>query len=232
MPPLRSGNCPRICRSSRVPQRVEAARLGRHLDLHRAERPADAAHPAEPGVAGEIVAAGQRHRRRRVSRARMATMAPGARPGGAPRCPAPRPECAAAAPASSGARVRRRSPLAVSVSTLSTWAVKRDHARPLEPRRRYPLGAQPDQGAAERRAPSANQPSARPARPPSAVKPNSDAPAATNSRPAHCRGSAKREPRGDPAAKADDEPQAAAARARARGSIRAARAMRRRRADQ
>ena len=142
-------------------------------DGHRPERLADRADPLEPGVAREIVGAGQRHRRRRRE---PGAQAGSRRPARCRRAACPRrsrPAPAAAARRPPGASVSRTVCLGGEMIDAT-----RPGRRTRSPRGRSSRGCATHAERAQTRAQpsvaaSANQPSARPARPLPSTKPTS-----------------------------------------------------------
>ena len=166
-------------RAARAPRRCRRRSPARHCSTGPSARPTPPM-PPEPGVAGEIIAAGQRHRRRRRQPgAQAASARPRASPSGAPSCldrdPHPRRQL--------GVGRRQRQPqiaLGDRVSTRSTLASELGDQRPLEPRRRDPGRARPDQARSRASAPArTSPPRARPARRAAGSRP---APAPPNAR--------------------------------------------------
>ena len=181
MPPLRPGNCVRICRPSRS-RSASSPPPGRRLDdLDRPDRPADPADALEPGVAGEIMAAGQRHRRRRLEpRLERGSAAPSPSPGARIVLRQGNAHQRRQVPAVRVARVSRRSPLAARVSTRSTLASNADDRRPFEPWARPPTRCATRSARSPQPWPVPPNSSARPIRPCPTAEPGSRHPEAND----------------------------------------------------
>ncbi len=164
------------------------ARASTHLD--RAERLADRADLPEPGIPGEVIGAGKRHRRRRREPGAQLDLASSGEPGGrlvridgdphaaGQRCIVRRQGKANRSAARRGVRPFRHGPATETTS-----------GDPAAPRR-------PDRRAARRSrsqspSPGQNRPSARPARPLPASRPARNSAAPRQMTAAHCRGPPK-----------------------------------------